>query len=80
MHRLKIYSPLKNWKKGEYPVEPFLYLAVGLNHTQDGNVLLSAQLTTKDVDNVVEQMKQELDEFSVCAKQELRRLQNMMRE
>ncbi len=80
MHRLTIYFPLRNWKKGDYPTSPFLHLAAGTYSSENGQILLSAQLMTdSEIDHVVEEMKQELDDFRKRAKEELRTLRDRMR-
>jgi hypothetical protein len=79
MSKFSIYSPLREWKRGEYPVTPFLYLSTGTHYQVEGNLLLSAQLmTVKEVDEVVDQMKLELEEFRIKAKKELKSLQEKM--
>lgn len=79
MYKFSIYSPLRAWKRGELPVSPFLHLSVGTYFEEEGNILLSAQLMTgKEVDEVVDQMKLELDEFRMKAKKELKLLQDKM--
>ena len=79
MYRLMIYSPIRDWKKGEYPISPFLHLAVGMHSSEQGNILLSEQLMTgSEIDNVVEEMKRELEEFRKRAKAELHSLREKM--
>jgi len=72
MNRFSIYSPLATWKKGQYPVAPFLRLSVGFSSEKDGNVLLSPQLMTeKEVDETVDGLIKELEEFRRTTKKEL---------
>ena len=79
MHRFTIYSPLGVWKKGEYPTSPFLHLAAGAYSEQHGHVLLSAQLMTdSEIDEVVDGLKKELEEFRTKAKKELKSIQDKM--
>lgn len=81
MHRFAIYSPLGVWKKGEYPVSPFVHLSAGMYSEEDGCVLLSAQLMMdSEIDSVVDELKEELEEFRTKAKKELKSLNDKMRE
>lgn len=76
MHRLSIYSPLKKWKKGDLPTSPFLYLTVGTHSKENNHILLSPKLMSgREIDEVVTQLKAELDEFGKKAKKELTSLQ-----
>jgi hypothetical protein len=77
MHRLRLFSPLKKWKKGDLPLSPYVHLSIGTYGSEDGNVLLSPQLmTAKEIDEVVNSMKRELEEFRKKAKQELQTLKS----
>ena len=79
MQRFSIYSPLRQWKKGDMPVSPFLYLTVGTYSKEDDNVLLSPQLMSDpEIDEIVAQLKAELDEFGKKAKRELKSLREKM--
>ncbi len=79
MHRLSIYSPIKKWKKGEMPISPFVYLAVGTHSKENDLILLSPQLMSElEIDEVVTQLKAELDEFGKIAKKELKSLREKM--
>jgi hypothetical protein len=81
MHKLSIYSPLHAWKKDDDPVSPFLHLSIGTYSEEQGRILLSAQLMTDlEIDYVVDEMKQELEEFGKKAKAELKSLHKKMRE
>jgi len=77
MYRLSIYSPLKKWKKGDLPTSPFLYLTVGTHSKENNHILLSPQLMSdREIDEVVIQLKAELDEFGKKAKKELKALRD----
>ncbi|MCO6057965.1 hypothetical protein NG726_14960 [Pseudomonas sp. MOB-449] len=81
MDKLALHSPLHSWKKGQYPVNPFVYLSVGTHHEDDGRILLSAQLMTDvEIDHEVDSMIKELEEFRKKAKKELRMLRVKMLE
>jgi len=75
MYRFSIYSPLRQWKKGDIPVSPFLYLKAGTHSKENDNILLSPQLMSDpEIDEIVAQLKVELDEFGKKAKKELNSL------
>tara|TARA_R110002074_G_scaffold366065_2_gene539921 strand:+ start:52598 stop:52849 length:252 start_codon:yes stop_codon:yes gene_type:complete len=81
MNRLSIYSPFKNAIKSDYPTSPYLHLAVD-NHstTKDGVILLSPRLMAPiEIDETIEQIKNELDEFGIKAKKEIKQLKEKMR-
>ena len=79
MHRFAMYSPLRKWKKGGAPLEPFLYLSVGMHTTHEGNILLSSELkSSKEIDEIVDQLIQELEGFRKKAKKELELIHNQM--
>lgn len=79
MYRFSLLSPLRAWKKGDYPVSPFVHLSLGTYMSEQDHILLSAQLMTdKEVDEVVDSLKGELDEFGKVAKRELRELREKM--
>jgi acyl-CoA reductase-like NAD-dependent aldehyde dehydrogenase len=72
MSRLSVYSPLATWKKGEYPITPFVHVAVAFHSEADGQVLLSPPLMTeKEVDDEVDALVRELEAFRQSAKKEL---------
>jgi hypothetical protein len=79
MHRFSIYSPLRQWKKGDMLVSPFLCLRVGTHSKENDNILLSPQLMSDpEIDEIVAQLKVELDEFGKKAKRELKSLREKM--
>ncbi len=79
MHRLAMYSPLHARKEGDYPLAPFLHLSVGTHSEEQGHILLSSQLMTdSEIDYVVDEMRQELEEFRKNAKRELKSLLDQM--
>ena len=79
MHRFTIYSPLGVLKKGDYPTSPFLHLAAGTYSEKQERILLSAQLMTdSEIDQVVDELKKELEEFRTKAKKELKSIQDKM--
>ena len=80
MSKFEMYSPLRAWKKGDYPVSAFVHLSLG-DHAQsdDGRILLSAQLmTNSEIDESIEQLMNELEKFRKAAKQELTTLHARM--
>lgn len=80
MYRFAIYSPLRAWKKGDYPLSPFLHLSVGTYSKEQEHILLSAQLMTeREIDEVVDQLRNELEDFRKEAKNELKSLREKMR-
>ena len=81
MHKLSIYSPLRTYKKGGYPVSPFVHLSVGIHSASEENILLSPQLMSdQDIDETVEKIHRELEEFRKEAKRELKTLRKKMLE
>ena len=77
MNRLAMYSPLRDWEKGQLPTSPFVHIMVGTCSKEAGHVLLSPQLMTAgEIDEAVAQMRAELDEFATKAKRELRELKS----
>jgi hypothetical protein len=73
MYRLRLYSPLREWKIEDPPLIPFVHLSVGTYSTGEaGDILLSPQLMTpSEIDDEVDSMKRELEEFRELAKAEL---------
>jgi len=81
MYKLMMYSPLRSWKKGQLPISPFVSIAVGSHTETDGHLLLSPQLMTDDeIDNEVEKLVKELEQFRTSAKKELKTLRAKMLE
>jgi hypothetical protein len=79
MYRFSLLSPLRAWKKGDSPVSPFVHLSLGTYMQEQDHVLLSAQLMTdREIDEVVNSLKGELDEFGKTAKKELKELREKM--
>jgi len=61
------------------PISPFVYLAVGTHSKENDLILLSSQLMSEpEIDEVVTQLKAELDEFGKKAKKELKSLREKM--
>ena len=81
MHRFSLYSPLATWKNGDPLTTPFVSLSLGTySESEEGLVLLSPELMTDhEVDETVDQLKSELEEFRRRAKQELHNLRAKMR-
>ena len=80
MHRFSLHSPLQAWKPGDYPLSPFVHLSLGTYIEDQGRTLLSAQLMTEqEIDEVLRNLKAELDEFGKLAKNELRDLRSKIR-
>lgn len=74
-----IYSPFTERTAGEYPVAPFLQVAVSVAQAEAGNVLLSPQLmSSKEIDEAIDRLKLDLESFREHAKLELRNLQSKM--
>lgn len=79
MQRFSIYSPFRQWKKGDMHVSPFLYLTVGTHSKENDNILLSPQLVSDtEIDEIVAQLKAELDDLRKKAKRELKFLKEKM--
>jgi len=75
MHKLNMYSPLRAWKKGDYPISPFVHLSVGYHTVSDEHILLSPQLMCdQEIDDIVDKLSHELEEFRKAAKRELKML------
>ncbi len=80
MSTFELYSPLRVWKEGDYPISPFIHLSLG-HHSQsnDGYILLSQPLTTnREIDDFIEQLKNGLEKLRKEAKQELTTLHERM--
>lgn len=74
-----LLSPLRARKKGDYPITSFVHLSLGTYMEEQDHILLSAQLMTdREVDEVVDSLKKELDEFGKAAKRELKELHEKM--
>lgn len=72
MHRFSLYCPFSESKKGDYPAAPFVQVSLGAHFESEGRVLLSPQLMTdKEIDEAVDQLKSELEEFRREAKKEI---------
>ncbi len=81
MHRLSIYSPVRKWKKGDPVGLASVYLSLGSYQERDGHILLSAQLMAdQEIEEVVIQLKAEIDEFGRKARKELKTIRKKMRE
>ncbi len=79
MYRFSIYSPLRKWKKGDIPVSPFIYLKLATYSEKNDKILISPELMSDpEIDEIVTQLKQELDEFGKKAKKELKSLREKM--
>ena len=82
MRRLAMYSPLSEWRKGDPLSAPHVCIAVGIDSApeDDDEILLSSDLMSeREIDDAVEALKNELEEFRIKAKQELKRLKRLMR-
>ncbi len=81
MHRLSIYSPLSKWKAGDSLASPYVHITVGTHSSTEGeHVLLSSQLMSdQEIDEAVDQMISELEEFRKMAKKEINSLKSKMR-
>lgn len=77
MNRLAMYSPMRECKRGELPAPPFVHIMVGTNSVEAGHILISPELASDmEIDEIVSQLKAELDEFARVAKCELRYLKH----
>ncbi len=75
MKSFVLFSPFRQWKKGEYPGSPYVYLSLGTHANSEEHILLSPKLMTDgEVDETVKQLKEELEEFRLKAKKEIRAL------
>ena len=73
MPTLSLVSPLTKWKKGEYPLGPFVHIAVTSFIEDKGNLLITAQLMTdQEIDHAVDRLTAELEELRRSAKRELK--------
>jgi len=81
MHRLRLFSPLRKWKKNDYPLSPYVHISIGTyGETKEGDILLSPQLMTAiEIDEAVNSMKKELEEFRTKAKKELQTLKSKIK-
>lgn len=80
MNKLKMYSPLHSWKKGERPIDPFVYIEVGTHTSSGTHLFLSPQLMTDtEIDYEVDSLVKELEQIRTAAKSELRTLQAKIR-
>lgn len=80
MSMFGLYSPLRAWKKGDYPISPFIHLSLDrYSQSNNGHILLGQQLTTnREIDDLIEQLKDELENFRKKAKQHLATLHERM--
>jgi hypothetical protein len=80
MNKFAMYSPLRSWKKGELPADPFVSLEVGMHVESDGRRILTPQLMTDaEIDYEVDGLIKELEQFRKAAKKELLSLRAKMR-
>lgn len=78
MNPLALYSPSRQTRSEDWPARPFVHAMVGACTKVDGHTLLSAQLmTNQEIDEFVNELKIELEEFSEAAKKELRKLKQV---
>lgn len=79
MASLDLYSPLRGRRKEDYPTSPFVHLCLGTYMIHNQRVLISEQLATnREIDDFVDRLKAQLDEFGRAAKKELRVLGEKM--
>lgn len=73
-YHIAMHSPMKDWKKGDYPVSPFVHIV-----SRDSSGQLSAQLMSDgEIDDAVNRLIRELEEFREVAKRELKELRSRM--
>lgn len=81
MYRLKMYSPVRAWRKEDMPTNPTVYIELGTYTMHNSHILLSSELASDiEVDEAVAQLKCDLDEFSKIAKRELKAMHRKMLE
>ena len=75
-----MHSPMREWKKGDYPVSPHVSISLGTHSsTSDGKVFLSPLLMSDlEIDEAVDGIKSELEEFRRKGKRELKSLRKKM--
>jgi len=79
MSYLSMYSPYETWKEGDDPETPYVYVKVGDNFPENGNALLGRKLmTVTEINEIVKELKSDLDKFSREAKRELKALRKKM--
>ena len=81
MYSLAMYSPLSKWRKGDPLSPPFVCMSVGIHSApeEENEILLSSELMSEqEIDHAVEALKNELEEFRIKSKQELKRLKRLM--
>ena len=79
MSRLTMYSPFEKWKNGDDLDRPYVYVMVDEGIPENGHTLLGRQLMNdREIDEIVGELKSDLDKFSKEAKRELERLRNKM--
>lgn len=79
MNTFAMYSPLRSWKKGELPADPFISLEVGTHTKSEGKLLLTPNLmTVTEIDYEVDRLIKELEQFRKAAKKELLSLRAKM--
>jgi len=80
MNHLTMHSPFRTWKKGDDPDSPYVYVKVGARIPEGEHILLGRKLMSDmEIDEIVKELKSDIDEFSIVAKRELRELHNKMR-
>ena len=79
MKHFSLYSPMKDWKKGDYPVSPFVSVGLSDHVEERGEQLLTAELMAdSEIDYAVDGLVAELQTLRVKAKAELRKRQQAM--
>jgi hypothetical protein len=74
-----VHSPFQSWKKGDYPVSPYVAIALGDHVTADGERLLTPQLMTdSEIDYEINRKIEELQLVRKQAKRELSARQKAM--
>ncbi|MBS1190918.1 MAG: hypothetical protein H6R10_2710 [Rhodocyclaceae bacterium] len=79
MNNFAMYSPLRAWKKGDIPADPFVSLELGTHVESDGRQILTPNLMTDaEIDYEVDCLIKELEQFRKAAKKELLSLRAKM--
>lgn len=79
MSSFAMYSPLRAWKKGDMPADPFVTIELGTHMELDGRRILTSNLMTDaEIDYEVDGLIKELEQLRKTAKKELLSLRAKM--
>ena len=75
MTTISLYSPLSDWKVGDYPISPLVHVSLSSYSQQGDQILLSAQLMTEnEIDAAVDRLKEELEAVRKAGKRVLKKI------